>query len=214
MKNTILKLKFLSLIFCVLQSCKEPLVQFEVAQPENVKEEKQFPGKLIGNYHSALNTEVVIGSHFIISKIQVNDTLPMAELDKNETIVKDTLYHKITGEKYKVVVVSDSLFSNYIYADTIFDMRKSDVLKKYKGYYFLNTPIRKTDFWQVQKLNLSNGVLTLNGIATENEINLLETIAATKQDSTQPFAVKPTKKQFKEFIKKNGFSEGETYLKQ
>jgi hypothetical protein len=53
----------------------------------------------------------------------------------------------------------------------------------------------------------------LSSIETENELKLLESITETKMDTTKPFKIKPTKKQFKEFIKKNGFSEGKIYLK-
>jgi hypothetical protein len=56
--------------------------------------------------------------------------------------------------------------------------------------------------------------LNINGIETENEISLLENITESKKDTAKPFTIKPTKRQFKEFIKKNGFSNGEIYIKQ
>ena len=197
----------------ILISCKEPLVTFKAAQPENVKQQKIFPKKLIGRYFSE-NAELIIGNYSIIEKLRVTDTFKISDLDKSEVITRDTLYNRNTGEKYRVFMINDSLFSNYIYSDTTFNLNRGDILKKYKGYYFLNRSISKTGFWDVEKVNLSKGILTINGIETEDEINLLETVTEARKDSARPFAVKPTKKQFKEFIRKNGFREGKIYLKE
>jgi hypothetical protein len=210
------KIIFLNLIFCLLFiSCKEPIVSFEVAQPENLKAQKEFPKKLIGTYYNSENdTELIIRKYFIFKKMLLKDTLKISELDKNEIIKNDTLYKLNSNEKYKIIKINDSLFSNYVFSDTIYNLKKTDVLKKFKGYYFLNKSIEKNGFWDVEKLNLTNGVLTINGIETENEISLLENITESKKDTVKPFTIKPTKKQFKEFIKKNGFSNGEIYFKQ
>jgi hypothetical protein len=210
------KIIFLNLIFCLLFiSCKEPIVSFEVAQPENLKAQKEFPKKLIGTYYNSENdTELIIRKYFIFKKMLLKDTLKISELDKNEIIKNDTLYKLNSNEKYKIIKINDSLFSNYVFSDTIYNLKKTDVLKKFKGYYFLNKSIEKNGFWEVEKLNLTNGVLTINGIETENEISLLENITESKKDTVKPFTIKPTKKQFKEFIKKNGFSNGEIYFKQ
>ena len=210
------KIFFLNLIFCLcFISCKEPIVSFEVTQPENVKEQKEFPKKLIGIYYNLENdTELIIRKYFILKKILIKDTLKISELDKNEIIKNDTLYKLNTNEKYKIIKIDDTLFSNYIFSDTVFNLKKTDVLKKFKGYYFLNKSIKETGFWEVEKLNLTKGILNINGIETENEISLLENITESKKDTVKPFTIKPTKKQFKEFIKKNGFSNGEIYIKQ
>ncbi|WP_264558444.1 hypothetical protein [Flavobacterium sp. N2270] len=210
------KIFFLNLIFCLFYiSCKEPIVTFEVAQPENVKEQKEFPKKLIGTYYNSENdSELIIRKYFIFKKMLIKDTLRISELNKNEIIKNDTLYKLNSNEKYKIIKINDSLFSNYVYSDTIFNLKKSDALKKFKGYYFLNKLIENTGFWEVEKLNLTKGILNINGIETENEISLLENITESKKDTVKPFTIKPTKKQFKEFIKKNGFSNGEVYVKQ
>jgi len=209
------KLLILNLFIIVLfYSCKEPNVSFEVAQPENVKKQNKFSRNIIGTYYNLENkTELIIGENYIFKKMKTEDTLKISELDKNEIIKNDTLYKLNTKEKYKIRKITDSLFTDYVFSDTIFNLKKNNILKKYKGYYFLNKEIEKSGFWEVEKLNLKNGILKINGIETENEIRLLEIITETKRDTLKHFSVKPTKKQFKEFIKKNGFKEGEIYLK-
>lgn len=197
-----------------LYSCKDITVSFEVSQPENVKQQKEFPKKLIGTYYNPdENSQLEIGKYFILKKITLDDTLKISELDKNERIVNDTLYLLNSKVKYKILKINDSLFSNYIYADTTFNLKKTDVLKKFKGYYFLNNKT-DTDFWEVEKLSLNKGVLQINGIKTVDEMNLMESITESKKDTTKPFRVKPNKKQFKAFIKQNGFTQGEIYIRQ
>uniref|UniRef100_UPI00404B4F5D hypothetical protein n=1 Tax=Flavobacterium sp. TaxID=239 RepID=UPI00404B4F5D len=208
------KLMLFCIVSLILNACKEPLVSFEIPQPENVKTQNEFPKNLLGTYYNpSKNEQLIIDKSFILKKITLDDTLKFSELDKNELIKHDTLYKTTTNEKYKIKIINDSLFTNYCYSDTIFNL-KSDILKKFKGYYFLNNSIEKTGFWEVRKLNYTKGVLSINGIETENEINLIASITETKKDTSKPFRIKPTKKQFKAFIKKNGFSEGETYLKE
>ena len=196
----------------VLNSCKEPLVTFEVAQPENIREQKEFPNKLIGNYYAAEgSSDLIIEKYFIIKRTTINDTLSISELSENELIINDTFYDKNSNQKSKIRVVNDTLFTDLVILDTVFNIIKGDILKKHKGYYFLNTRWKKT--WTVEKLSLGKGILQINSIKTEDEIRLMEIITDTKIDSAATFKVKPTKKQFQEFVKRNGFSEGEIYWK-
>ena len=212
-----MKIKSYLLILLLLvffNSCKKPEVSFEETQPQNVKEQNSIPKKLIGTYYNSEDkTELTISKYLIVKKITIEDTLNVSELNKNEVIKKDSLLNMKTKEKYQIKKINDTLFTNYIYSDTIFNIQEKDILKKFKGYYFLNKFIKSDGLWEVEKLNLTKGVLKISGIDSEEEINLLETITETKRDTMKPFIIKPTKKQFKEFVKKNGFSKEEIYLK-
>ena len=212
-------MKYKSVFYCLITSliivaCKESVVSFEETQPTDCKALQVFPSKILGSYYNPdENSELEIAKEFIIKKLMINDTLNMREIDENETIDYDTLYNSKTKEKYQIRRINDSLFSNYVLYDTIFIINKDHVLKKLKGHFFLNKRINKSDFWAVEKLSYSNEILNINRIETEEEMKLLQSITETKMDSTKPFSVKPTKKQFKEFLKKNGFVNGDTYLK-
>lgn len=186
----------------LLHSCKEPIVSFEEPQPKCINKLNAFPKKIIGTYYNIENrTELVFPKYSIFKKMIVEDTLKIREIDKNEIIKKDSLFNTVTKEKYRIKRINDTLFSNYIYEDTIFELNKKNILKKFKGYFFLNIRNEKSGFWSGEILNLSKGVLTIKGIETENELDLLQSITETKKDTIKPFTVKPTKKQFKEFIK-------------
>ncbi|MEW5677250.1 hypothetical protein ABGT15_13125 [Flavobacterium enshiense] len=206
--------KLILISFCfLLISCKESIVKFSEAQPENSRNLKSFPGKLIGNYYDLENdTELEISKYLITKKLIFKDTFNIKELSKSEILRNDSVINIKTLEKFSVKRISDSLFTNYIYTDTIFNINEENILRKTKGHYFLSSKDSENS-WSVKKLSLKNGQLNLNNISTNEEIELLEEITETKKDTAKPFVVKPTKKQFKEFVKRNGFTEGEIYLK-
>lgn len=141
------------------------------------------------------------------------DTINLKQLAGNEIIKNDSLFKRKTNEKYQIKRINDSLFTNYVFLDTIFKIGTNNILKKFKGFLFLNKLEEKNGSWNVKKLNMSKGVLKISSIETENEIQLLESITETKKDTAKTFKIKPTKKQFKEFIEKNGFLKGKIYIK-
>lgn len=198
----------------ILFSCKEPLVQFEDAQPNNSRELNQIPRKLIGKYYSSEdNTELEITKNIFIKKMILTDTVNISELGNNEILKGDSIFNKVRNFNIKVSIINDSLFTNYQYLDTIFNLKQKDVLKRFKGYYFLNKYDQDNNSWEILKLKLSKGILNINSISTENEIDILNEITETGVDNNRPFRVKLTKKQVREFVKENGFSEGEIYIK-
>jgi hypothetical protein len=208
-----MKKQFIFLLLLILFSCKESVVRFSEAQPEYSKNLIAFPGKLIGTYYDLENdVELEIQRDLILKKIILKDTFNIKKLEKDEILRNDSIINTKTLEKFSITKINDTLLTNLIYVDTIFKISSSYVLKKTKGHYFLNSKDNDNN-WSVKKLTLKNGQLSLNNISSVEEIDLLEEIIGTKKDSTRPFIVKPTKKQFKEFVSKNGFSEGEIYLK-
>lgn len=201
------------LLALLLISCREPLVQFSETQPENSRSLKFFPNKLIGNYYdSESEIDLEITNSMIIKKSTLKDTFNVKVLSEVEVLKGDTLVNTKTFEKTFVKKLNDTLFTNVLFKDTIFSINKENVLKKMKGYYFLNIKHSENN-WVVKKLYLKNGLLNLNDISTKEEIEMLEEITETKKDSSETFVIKPTKKQFREFVKKNGFSKGEIFIK-
>jgi hypothetical protein len=203
---------FYSFIF--IYSCKEPLVSFSEAQPEGGKALESFPEKYIGSYYNPLEKiEITISQCCIMTKTVIDDTLNIREFGKDEMIKNDTLLNLITNQKYRITRINDSLFTNYIYEDTTFILGRKYCLKTFKGYLFLNKK-KDNGYWEVEKIKLNNGAIEIGSINTQNEINLLESITESEIDTTiVPYKIKLTKKQFKQFIQKNGFAESKVYLK-
>jgi len=198
MKNFILLISF-----CVLSSCKKPIANFTEAQPANTKDQSAFPNKMIGTYHNyETDIDLIIQKELILSTQYFRDTLPEKELLKIQQEIE------VASTK-----LNDSLFiASYNVTDTIFNLQQNDILRKLKGYYFLNITNEDKN-WNVTKLKFKNNIVSLNDIRTEEEINTLAELTETVVDTIRPATFKLSKKQFRKFVKQNGFTEGSVYVK-
>lgn len=110
-----------------------------------------------------------------------------------------------------IKMIGDSLYYLVNYTDTIFWLSDENVLKKDKGYYFMNIKIDENS-WTVSKLKLKKGILTIARISTKEELELLEEINESPIDSTT-YNISFTRKQFNKFVERDGFSKVDTFLR-
>ena len=106
-------------------------------------------------------------------------------------------------------------FTNKV--DTMFRLSDKTILRKYKNSYYLNTFRGTGDscYWHVSQLSLNNGVLSHSKICPSDAlVKLYEITEVTeiKQKSNSVYIVDPSKREFRKFIKSDGFSE-HTYFK-
>lgn len=203
----------LIIILIFLTNCKqleESFITFSEPQPANKKDLKEFPNKLLGVYKNYdTQEELVVNKVYVIQYEFYKDTISNSE--------KDSIYLDKDMEKnIKIISFSDyskdSIVINYKKIDTLYNV-KNNSLRKFKGHYFLNTKIDSLE-WSVKKLSLKKNILNINSISTNNEIVIMEEILEQKSnDSLLPIKVKPTKKQFKQFIQNSGFTHGTSYIK-
>lgn len=188
-----------------LFSCKKPIANFTEPQPSDKKNILHFPKKILGDYSNPeLGFRLTINSNLITRTYSSIDTISSKEFKTAE------------AENIKLLSkISDSLYIvEFNIKDTLFSFKKGDVLRKLNQNYFLN--VKNSDNnWNVTKLNFKHNFLTLSEIVNKTEIVLLNDITnQTSTDSIYPKTYSINKKQFKEFVKKNGFSESEIYIKQ
>lgn len=213
MKFFIQRYYLLFFILLLFISCEEDEVTFTEPQPNQTGSLKEIPINLTGKYFDDdNNVELNIYNKIILKTFVSTDTFNINELSEDEIIKNDSLFNKKSFQQYLLKKINDSLFSGYRISDTIFNLERKDLLKKYKGFYFLNY-FNSENNWSVNKLSYRKGIININGITTENEIKILEDITQTNRDTLIPYIASPTRKQFKEFIKQNGFTKGETYIK-
>lgn len=204
--HTMRNLKSIILIsLLALYSCKKNVVNFTEPQPSEKKNLSKLPNRFLGIY---VNTEsgckLSIESDIITKTFSSLDTVSFKE------------YNSAAKENTKLLFqLSDSIFIVELsIIDTILDLKKGDVLRKLNQNYFLNTK-NTNENWNVSKLNFKRNYLTLSEIFNESEIELLNEITnQTTIDSIYPKTYSINKKQFKEFVNKNGFSESEIYIKE
>jgi hypothetical protein len=195
-----------------LFSC-EPPVTFTEPQPADTDNLTKFPDRLQGRYVSSEGNSTLIVSDKLIQRIYDYDTkVNVKQLDSNYTVSGDTVTDIKTKEKRTLKREGDTLYDHVHSVDTLFQMSFDNVVRKFKGYYFLNTRQDK-ESWSVRKLDLSKGQLTISSISKKLDLDNLKAVTESPQDTTTQTNFKATKRQFKEFIKNDGFSDSETFTR-
>lgn len=207
LKNILPIIILLSLFAC------EPPVTFNEPQPADTDNLLKFPNRLQGLYLSlADNSTLLIGDKLIQRIYDFDQKIHLSQLDSNSKLTGDTLVNLITHAREIVKRDGDSLVIPVHYIDTLFQMDYDNVVRKFKGYYFLNTRYDKTS-WEVKKIELTKGELVISGISTTKDIENLKSITESTQDTAAPYKFTTTKKQFKTFIKNDGFSDSEKFVR-
>jgi len=197
----------------IMFSC-EPKVTFKEPQPTNTENLSGFPKSLQGQYLSVEDGSILIIDNKLIQRIYDFDyKIHPNELDSTQQIMGDTVIDFETNEKTPIRRDGDSLVIHVHSIDTLFQMDYDNVVRKFKGYFFLNIRWGK-ESWEVKKMQFKKGQLVVSRISTKEEIEKLKEITETQQDTVPPYEFTVTKKQFKEFVKNDGFSNSEIFIKQ
>jgi len=209
MSKSVVTIFLIVVIFLI--SC-EPGVTFIEPQPESIKSSTSFSKQIQGSYlafdfASVLTiNEKQITRHFDFDYKTQKDSLGI-----NFKIVKDSIVNLVNGSKEKVLIQGDSIVQHANWIDTLFNISSENVLKNYKGYYFLNSKF-SDEKWEVKELGLKNGVLTLASISTKEDIQKLNEIMESPNDTVST-NFNLTKRQFKRFLREEGFREKETFTR-
>jgi hypothetical protein len=207
-KTTILPLFFLSLI----TGCSGPAVTFEEPQPTGIKEQSGFSRHIKGTYLNISDSSVLtITDRCVFSDYDSELRIARSTVENSSDFktLEDTLVFLPSNSRAKMVISGDSIFSRIHLRDTLFLISETNVLKKFKGHYFMNT-FYGSEAWGVQKLSFSNGRLTIGDINLKDDLADLKEITETASDTLR---FDPTRRQFRKFIRKDGFSNVQEYLR-
>ncbi len=201
----------LSMAALFLFACQPPVV-FNTPQPEDVAAIGGFPKRIQGEYISSADSSLLqITASSIVRTYDFYQKIHISQLDSNQQIIGDTLFDLKTNMGQLIQIEGDSIVTHEHEIDTLFAIDKQNMLKKFKGYYFLNTCFSENS-WEVKKLGLSKGSLILGRINKTEDLDELRVLTESSQDST-PYAFSPKRKEFKKFIKNDGFRNNDEFLK-
>lgn len=208
------------LLFSALMACgsgdfrEPPTVIFGEPQPADIENLPAFPKRIQGQFRGLAEGNILnISDKLIISTSEFDEKMSIASLDSSATLIGDTLVEKSSGKKEKVLIQGDSLVRHFSYSDTVYRINFDNVLRKFKGHYFLNTRFEGEN-WDVKQLSLEGGKLVLCSIRTKEEIDNLQAITETEGDTSLPRKFNLSKKQFREFLGKDGFREKSVYIRE
>lgn len=206
------KFQFIGILLLLLSGCSNDAT-FDKPQPPDTKALSGFPSHIRGSYFSKNEISTLeIGPRLITQTYDLTEDVLPGHIDTTKyELSNDSLLYKLTGQRQKVIFSGDTLKIHTHGMDTMFAVSDTNVLKKFKGYYFLNKQTANK-YWTVYRLTLSKGILTIGYIRDSTDIKLLKDIASDTKDSTG-YHFKPSQKQFERFVKQNGFSEMDTFYR-
>lgn len=193
----------------ILDSC-EPAATFDKPQPDNVKSLASFPERLLGKYLAADQASIVIiADSLIVRHYDFDFKQHKDSIGSSFKIIGDTLINETDGTKEIILLKGDTVIQHANWTDTIFNISVDNILKKFKGYYFLNSHY-SDNAWEVKKLSLNKGVLTVGSISDKDDIQKLKELTETTADTIST-NFNLTRRQFKQFVKQEGFGKQEMF---
>lgn len=193
---------------------ESPSVVFGEPQPDGVDNQPAFPSRLQGKYRSISDGNVLeISEKIIVSTNTFESKVKISELDSNLRLNGDTVLDLKTGQKTKVLLLGDSIQSSFSFSDTVFRMNYDNVLRKFRGHYFLNIRY-EGEAWDVKKLSLEKGKLLVSSIREKEDIESLQAITESPADTSFPRKFNLSKKQFREFLGNDGFRNQSVYIRE
>lgn len=217
MKKSILFL----ILFCLIVAGCSPTVLFNGPQPAEKKDLVQFPSRFQGTYESIEDSSIYLVEKYMIRQRNIIDIkVPKSEIDtsKDVTLEGNILYVKESDEKVPVTFRNDSVFGTLTTYDTTFFISDKRILRKFKGYYFMNFK-QEEDQWMVYKLKFSkDGTATACGISKDDEIEQIKEITTVEEIKNEKgeaskYIIKPEKGDFRKMIEQGHFKECTQYRK-
>lgn len=200
-------------------------VRFETPQPEGVKTIFSFGKKIQGKYRhcSRPDEELQIGENTIVNNRNNHFTVHRNDLilDSGSTLNRqnnDELTHLLEAEGYQINISGDSIRGTQTDMDTIFAISRNQLIKKFKGSYFLNIKSGE-QFWTVRQLDIhhdtlfiseifpSDSLLRFNFVTKNSEVN------ANDSSNITEYSIKPSKKEFKKLLRPGSFETMACYCK-
>jgi hypothetical protein len=196
----------------LFSSC-ENAISFEVPQPEGASEQDKIPRHLHGTYVSLEDSSILtISKNNMISYFSSRFTGKLSELDSADraSLREDTTFVAKDGDKMTVRLKGDSLYYKVRIVDTLYSTFRHDVLKRFRGYFFLNHEVSPKN-WTVIKLGETKEGLVVGRINAKDDLQRLREL--THQESDTVYNFKPTRKQMKKFIHHHGFHDEERFVR-
>ena len=219
--RTLFTLTGILLFLLFLQSC-EPQISFEQPQPAGVGNENAFKKKFLGKYFCIDDSSYLyVFPTFIMQEWGTRFAYPKSVFDtiKTYSIRNDSIFGSEIERGVPFMFVNDTISFVLNYKDTIFQINSKNVLRYFKKQYFLNDKVEE-NMWFVRKMYIDkDGYLVFADLSSVDEIDNLKEVTDVKEiraDSSKViirYSANPTKKQFKEFVKKGGFTKVNRFVK-
>ena len=138
--------------------------------------------------------------------------------ETGDTIIKDTSFIFTDNWLIKMTVLGDSVFVNSSREEDVFKISENQLLRKYRGYYFLNFK-DSNELWRVELIKRTKDTLEFGSILTKEDIERIKGITSVESysDSTESgistkYFLNPKRREIRKILKYR--TRGEKFVKQ
>jgi hypothetical protein len=198
---------FILLIFLI--GCG-PYIYFKSPQPDRKKNLKNFPKSLIGTYISLNDSSLlIIDAKKIVKKRFENMFMPIDSFkaETGDTLIKDTSFIFTDNWHIKMKVMGDSIYVNSSREEDIFTISDEQLLRKFKGYYFLNFK-DTNDLWRVELIKKTKDTLEFGSILTKEDLEQIKGITSvesyidsSESGKTTKYYLNPARSEVRKILK-------------
>ena len=225
--ETKMRTKIYILVIFLLTACggDYEYVRFQTAQPNDEKAQKSFNRKIKGEYLSCSNKnkKIVIEDKLILNYITFEfishrNDLDFDSINTIDRTNNEALQKFFKEQNWNIEIEGDTVKGSVIAIDTLFQISDRQVLKKFKGSYFLNTKDDE-NYWKVHRLDLTKDSLFIGHITPSDSLLRYDFVVKNEKldvldsSKTIEYVISPSRKEFKELMKPNSFEKKECYCK-
>ncbi len=217
--NTKQTWRFIIAAILLLSATCDPKVKFEDPQPSGRKNLDAIPAGYHGKYLELSDSATLtIGSNLIVKEdLKTVRMTKMQLYEEIDTVFElDTLVYITDNMTVEFQFYGDSVNVITYDADTLFNLSENNLLREYKGFLFLNTPL-EDDLWKVKIIKAKEDSLMLANLVSTSEIDTISplthiiTIKDTTENKIDEYRLNPTKSELKKILARKKMDFG--YLK-
>jgi len=206
------KLMIACIATIILFASCEPNVLFQEASPPDIESITKFPADFQGVYVCESDSSRMIVEPFIAynESFHIFETsIDRIRETENCSILGQGLYLPGRKECIPFEYISDDSIMAKIYSiDTLFNFRKHEVLKLYKGRLFINYKSSPGEWVTFMISPLEDGSLNWELIDIPDRTSKVEAITSNyiskrKQNNDRKFIIKPTLVEFDRILEKD-----------
>jgi len=213
--------RFLIILFClfILTTCG-PQVKFVQPQPKDGKNLTRIPREYYGQYSCNTDSSILVidstsvVSYWISEEIVPRDSIVEIERDLKLAIKRDTqIYVSEKRENWlsnglylDIKFKGDSVKVNVKAENRMFEISDSQLVRKYRGYCFLNT--KTTDgIWLVKVLHLKGTALNFDDLLDTEQVKKLKGVTRvagpidTLKNEPKEYYLNPTRRELRRILR-------------
>ncbi|MEX0965675.1 MAG: hypothetical protein WD077_00425 [Bacteroidia bacterium] len=215
-------LKLMGLAFFFLLSSCVSDMNFGEPQPKNDRDERKFKNKFQGKYLCLADSSILtIGNKTLIQEWNIKVHLAKSFIDSAEghDLKDGLLYSKGIETPLPVDIMGDTVVATWQHEKEIFNISEEQVLRHYKGIYFLNYKHADQE-WTVKIMKTGkDGTLSIKRIyGGDEEIEELQKLTEVEEIADEKgkvvnLKIQPTRKELKGILAADLFKEGTIFKK-